>query len=91
LALVEEYQHLINGNPDALNSSAGQCDSSSNNGGMLDVLSPEVSMSEGQSPIRMENQASTSQNASQESKRKLFIYSALFFLCYFLFFILFII
>ncbi|CAG7681510.1 unnamed protein product [Allacma fusca] len=63
LALVEEYQHLINGNPDIYMTPTGRSSSNNSNSG-LNVLSPEVSLSEGNSPIRVENQAARSSNSA---------------------------
>jgi len=53
MALVEEYQHLINGQPEAY---APPPASSPQANEPMNVLSPEVSLSEGNSPIRVENQ-----------------------------------
>jgi hypothetical protein len=72
MALVEEYQHLINGNPEVYITPTGGQNSSNNSNSGLNVLSPEVSLSEGDSPIRVENQASRSSvnPASQASSSK---------------------
>lgn len=53
MALVEEYQHLINGQPEAY---LPPPSSSPQNNEAMSVLSPEVSLSEGNSPIRVESQ-----------------------------------
>lgn len=67
MALVEEYQHLINGNPETNITSFTERNSSSNGSSSMNVLSPEVSLSEGNSPIRMEAQAGGSRS-SQANK-----------------------
>ncbi len=63
MALVEEYQHLINGNPETNITSFTERNSSSNGSSSMNVLSPEVSLSEGNSPIRMEAQAGGSRSS----------------------------
>lgn len=63
MALVEEYQHLINGNPETNITSFTERNSSSNGSSSMNVLSPEVSLSEGNSPIRVEAQASGSRSS----------------------------
>ncbi|XP_035705133.1 uncharacterized protein LOC110845563 isoform X1 [Folsomia candida] len=72
MALVEEYQHLINGNPEVTMTSTGERSSSSNGTNGMNVLSPEVSISEGDSPIRMDSQQtirSNSQSASTSAQK----------------------
>jgi hypothetical protein len=66
MALVEEYQHLINGNPEVTLTPTGESGSSNGNSGM-NVLSPEVSISEGDSPIRMDSQTSRPSNSQTSS------------------------
>jgi hypothetical protein len=56
MALVEEYQHLINGNSEISLTPTGERSNSANSTSGMNVLSPEVSISEGDSPIRMESQ-----------------------------------
>jgi hypothetical protein len=72
LALVEEYQHLINGQPEVYITPSGGRSSSNHSSSGLNVLSPEVSLSEGNSPIRVENQqGSGSGNYSIKNNRLL--------------------
>ncbi|ODM94357.1 Trihelix transcription factor GT-3a [Orchesella cincta] len=68
MALVEEYQHLINGNPETNIASYAERNSSSNGSSSMNVLSPEVSLSEGNSPIRVEAQASGSRSSAKPSQ-----------------------
>lgn len=67
MALVEEYQHLINGNPEVTLTPTGERSSSSNGTSGMNVLSPEVSISEGDSPIRMDSQTSRSNSQTTSS------------------------
>lgn len=71
LALVEEYQSLLNGQPDPyeesndMNGDQDQPSSINSNSGH-NVLSPEVSLSEGDSPIRVEGNKNANANSNQK-------------------------
>lgn len=71
MALVEEYQHLINGNPEVTLTPTGDRNGSPGGGssGGMNVLSPEVSISEGDSPIRMDMRSGSSQSPGTSAQK----------------------